>query len=92
MSAIGQGIGNTATSYTDVSGNVVNYTNLVQSPRSWAAQGGFQIVGWLLSIGMGAVTGLIIGVIYRLINEQENPKHAFNDAFLYDYPKTGQEP
>lgn len=67
----------------------MTYNSLVQPGRSYSQQGGYQIVGWLLSVGIGSVAGLIIGFIYRCINDQEEGKHFFNDAFLIDYPKVG---
>jgi hypothetical protein len=97
FSAISQGVGNTPITYTptDITGtsiSAVSYPSLVQGGRSYTVQGGYQIVGWLLSIGIGSVAGLIIGLVYKLLNDHEDPKHFFNDAVLYDYPKTGNEP
>lgn len=95
FSAIMQAVGNTAASY---SGNtilgtttVLTYKNLVQPGRTSSQQAGYQIVGWLLSVGIGAVAGAIIGLIYKCINDQDESKQFFNDAILYDYPKVQNE-
>lgn len=46
------------------------------------------MAGWGISIGCGAVAGLIIGFIYRLLNDSFNqPVDFFNDGTLYEYPK-----
>lgn len=46
------------------------------------------MVGWAISIGCGAVAGLIIGLIYRLLNDNFNEAgHFFNDGTLFEYPK-----
>lgn len=51
-------------------------------------QGGFQMAGWGISIGCGAVAGLIIGAIYRLLNDSYHLQvDFFNDGTLYEYPK-----
>lgn len=48
------------------------------------------MVGWCISIGSGAIAGLVIGVIYRLLNDSfEEPINFFNDGTLYEYPKVG---
>ena len=69
-----QGVGNTATSYiaptsTNATKNVT-YNAVIQPGRSFLQQGGYQIVGWCLSVGIGAFAGLLIGFIYRCINDQ----------------------
>jgi hypothetical protein len=58
--------------------------------RDSTTQGGYQIAGWAISIGCGAVAGLIIGLIYRILNDNfHHPVDFFNDATLYEYPKIG---
>lgn len=50
------------------------------------------MVGWAISIGCGAVAGLIIGAIYRLLNDSFHLQvDFFNDGTLYEYPKIGAE-
>jgi len=90
--AVAQGVGNSATSFTTTGTNVgtINYADVRQSGRSSEIQGGYQMLAWLLSIGMGAVAGLIIGVIYRLVNEHSHRSHFFNDGVLYNYPGGGE--
>jgi hypothetical protein len=52
------------------------------------------MAGWGISIGSGAVAGLIIGLIYRLLNDNFTESgHLFNDGTLFEYPKVaGYEP
>jgi len=75
FSAIMQAIGNTAASYSGatITGttSVLTYNNLVQPGRTSSQQAGYQIIGWLISIGIGAGAGIIIGLLYRCINDQE---------------------
>lgn len=93
VSAITQGIGNTSASFqasTDATGTTsqaLTYNKLVQPGRtSSTVQGGYQIVAWSLSVGMGAAAGLILGIIYSLINDHE-AKTMFDDAALYGFSK-----
>ena len=76
--AIAQGVGNTSASYspTNSSGlslGTVQYKSMVQGGRSVESQGGFQIIGWLLSVGLGSFGGLIIGILYRIVNDFNQP-------------------
>jgi hypothetical protein len=75
FSAIMQAIGKTAASYSGATLTgptmVLTYNNLVQPGRTSSQQAGFQIIGWLISIGIGAGAGLIIGLLYKCINDQE---------------------
>ena len=74
FSAIMQAVAQTPASYSGSTSSgtttVLSYNSLVQSGRSSTKQGGYQIVGWLLSIGIGAVAGVIIGLLYKCINDQ----------------------
>lgn len=46
------------------------------------------MAGWGISIGCGLVAGIIIGVVYRLLNDSfEEQIHFFNDTLHYDFPK-----
>jgi hypothetical protein len=47
----------------------VTYTDYKETNREYAVQGGFQMAGWALSIGFGAAAGLIIGLIYKALND-----------------------
>lgn len=50
------------------------------------------MAGWAISIGCGAIAGLAIGFIYRLLNDSfEEMNHFFSDATLYEYPKVGEQ-
>lgn len=93
FTAIAQGIANSAKSYDalgsagTVSGTI-NYVNVTQSGRSAEVQGGYQILAWLFSVGMGAVAGVIIGFLYKCLNDLSHPTQLFNDGVLYNYPGT----
>jgi hypothetical protein len=77
---------NSTTSTTTPS--TVNYASLVGAGRDSTVQGAYQMAGWAISVGSGAVAGLIIGVIYRLLNDNfTEGKHFFNDFTLFEYPK-----
>lgn len=46
------------------------------------------MAGWGISIGCGLVAGIIIGFVYRLLNDSfEEQIHFFNDTLHYDFPK-----
>lgn len=75
FSAIMQAIGNTAASYSGAtpagSTTVLTYNSMVQPGRTSSQQAGYQIIGWLISVGIGAVAGVIIGLLYKCTNDQE---------------------
>ena len=56
---------------------------LSTSGRSAVAQGGYQIAGWCISVGIGAVVGFMVGVTYKVIHGFEKPDDYFNDRSLY---------
>lgn len=94
-SAILQGIGQSATSYNVVaisSANIttnstVLYREMVGQGRTETMQGGFQIIGWVISVAFGAASGGIIGLIYRSANDNfKEIENFFNDATIYDFP------
>lgn len=91
-SAVLQGVGQTPTVFntTSVTGTAVNlsYPALKLSSRTETIQGAYQMAGWAISIGIGAVAGLIIGLIFRCTNGNfERIDSFFNDSTLYTYPK-----
>jgi len=46
------------------------------------------MAGWAISIACGVVAGLIIGLIYRFLNDNFNEAgNFFNDGTLFEYPK-----
>lgn len=77
FSAILQGVNQSGATFTAT--NVVNATTFnttlitnkayVGWGRNAAIQGIYQLAGWGISVGIGAVGGLIIGCIYRLLND-----------------------
>lgn len=101
FSAVLQGVGQSATSASITNFNstansfnatATSYGALLAVTRSETHQGGFQMAGWAISIGCGAVAGGIIGLIYRLLNDSfEETNQFFSDATLYEYPKVGGE-
>lgn len=46
-------------------------------------QGGYQMAGWLISIGIGAVAGLVIGIIYKALDERIVSTDFFSDFYFY---------
>ena len=78
-SSVLQGIGESATSATTTAFNstsssnytqtTVSYTDYKETNRDYTIQGGYQMAGWALSIGFGAAAGLIIGLIYKALND-----------------------
>lgn len=100
FSAILQGVGQSPASLTQnsfsTSGNTVTYTPTTATyagsalaGRDYSSQGGYQMAGWALSIGFGLAAGAIIGFIYKLLNDNfEEVNNLFNDAVLYEAPKT----
>ena len=47
----------------------MSYTDYKETGRDYTVQGGYQMAGWALSIGFGAAAGLIIGLIYKALND-----------------------
>jgi hypothetical protein len=97
VSGIEEGSGNSAASYTATLYNAtnstfnsttINYPAYIGPGRTSTSQGVFQLVGWAISVGLGAASGAIIGLIYRLLNDSfEEINQLFNDATLFDFPK-----
>lgn len=53
------------------------------SSRTAIQQGGWQILGILITIGIALLAGLIIGLLYKIIN-RFGPEDQFNDEVTYD--------
>ena len=93
--AIGQGINNTYATYaiTDSTGastgTTAIYNDVIQSGRSSEQQGAYQMLAWLLSIGMGAFAGIVIGLFYKCVNDHEDSVQFFNDATIFSHPRKG---
>jgi hypothetical protein len=89
-SAILSGIGTTANSATLATGGSLsgaeNFGPNAGSGRSPTTQGGYQLIGWMISISFGLIAGGIIGLMYKLCDSRERPADFFNDFFLYDRP------
>jgi hypothetical protein len=58
--------------------------------RNNTEQGGFQIVGWVISVLFGAAAGGIIGFCYWLLNTHTKAEEFFTDTQLYGLPKKDQ--
>lgn len=81
---------NSTTNVTSTTFNTssMSFANYIGAGRNEIAQGGFQLIGWVISIGFGILGGLIIGVIYRLLNDGFQEINAFfNDHILFDLPE-----
>lgn len=50
--------------------------------RGAAANGGFQILGLLLTIGFGLITSILVGFSYRLFNNHDRSQQ-FNDNNVF---------
>lgn len=50
--------------------------------RTFVQQGGFQIIGLLLSVAVGIFAGALIGLLFRLINKHSYDQQ-FNDNAIY---------
>lgn len=87
FSAILSGVGQSSTSFTTPSSTTITYSDLKEASRSVQRQGGFQIGGWLISAAIGAITGLIIGAIYSVIDERSKPEDFFTDLYFYGQEK-----
>jgi hypothetical protein len=74
FSAIMQAVAQTSASYSGSTSSgttiVISYNSLVQPGRTSSQQAGYQIIGWLLSVGIGSVAGVIIGLLYKCLNDQ----------------------
>lgn len=86
--AICQGVGGTETSMASIAAvttvtTTINYANLKELNRSFSEQGGFQIIGWLISVGIGAITGVVVGIIYKVINDNY---YFFDDINILEQP------
>lgn len=87
FSAVLEGVGLTQKS-ASINGASATYPDLKDVSRSYTVQGGYQIIGWLLSIGFGIGAGLVIGILYKMFNAQgqDGKDDFFNDNSVYGYP------
>ena len=69
---------------TIVASTTTTYRTVSGSNRNFTQQGGFQMVGWCLSVGFGLVGGLIIGLLFKCINTFEEPGDFFVDRVLFE--------
>lgn len=83
VSSILQACGQSPASYL-AGATASAYKGSLQSGRSEVAQGGYQIAGWCISVGIGAVVGFMIGVLYKAVHGFEKRDDYFNDQALYN--------
>ena len=83
FSAILSGVGQSSATFTTASNTLITYTDLKEASRSAQRQGGFQMAGWLISAGIGAVAGLIIGAIYAAIDQRDKAEEFFADSYFF---------
>jgi hypothetical protein len=89
FSAILSGIGDSAI-YFKANSKIFSQAENKLSSRSAESQGGFQIIAFLISIGIGIAAGIIIGLIYKALNDRTS-ENMFNDEDLYQYPKVNAD-
>jgi len=89
-STILSGIGNTSNTATLATGGSLSGTDTfgpnADAGRSPTTQGGYQLIGWMISICFGLIAGGIIGLMYKLCDSREKAGDFFSDLFIYDTP------
>lgn len=89
LSTILQGIGQSSLSYTYTTASTASANTIVDKPnmgpgRENTLQAGYQMAGWGISIALGAIGGLLVGLAYRLLNDSfKDTQDFFNDKVLY---------
>lgn len=79
-------------SYTDASGVTTVYaTNRDAAERTNIQQGGFQIVGFCISLAIGVVTGLVVGLCMRFLNNNKPDNQFIDEAFFEEIEKETKE-
>ncbi len=63
-------------------GTFGNYVRHIADSRSYIGQGAFQLIGILLSIGIGLFAGILLGLMFLCMNKF-NRDDVFNDAAIY---------
>lgn len=63
-------------------GSFTGYTMRAHSSRTFIQQGGYQVLGVLLATGIGLFAGVVIGIIFKVINKH-NEYQQFNDNEIY---------
>lgn len=71
-------------------GTFGNFQRKIHPDRSYIGQGAFQLIGILLSIGIGLFAGLILFLVGMCINKMSRDDH-FNDALIYEDDKKDQK-
>ena len=87
FSAILSAVGQSGTSFTTASGTTITYNQLKEVNRTATMQGGYQMAGWLISIGIGGFAGLVLGVIYRGLDERSSAGEFFSDFYFFSKAK-----
>ena len=63
-------------------GTLDNYTQRRDQTRTFVQQGGFQIIGILLTLAIGVFAGALIGLLFKAINKH-NYSQQFNDNAIF---------
>lgn len=77
------------TEILDGNNNVIFSTNR-HPDRTAFEQGGYQLIGFLLSFGIPLVGGLIVGLLYKLTNKYTYIEQ-FNDNQVFGMEGTGKK-
>lgn len=58
--------------------------------RTFVQQGGYQILGVLLTIGIALFTGALLGVLFKVINKQ-NYYQQFDDNAIFELDRDDEK-
>ena len=67
-------------------GTFGNFVRYIHPDRAYVGQGAFQLIGILLSIGIGLFAGVLLGLLFMCLNSFTRFDY-FNDALVYDGDK-----
>ena len=65
-------------------GTGINYGPQQEPGRSSIQQGGYLILGWVISACLGLIAGGIIGLLYLVLDTREKPEDFFSDLVVFD--------
>ena len=67
-------------------GTFGNFVREIHPDRTYVGQGAYQLIGILLSIGIGLFAGVVLGFLFICINNFRREDY-FNDGMIYDDDK-----
>lgn len=67
-------------------GTFGNFVRYIHPDRSYIGQGAFQLIGILLSIGIGLFAGVLLGILFMCLGNFTRADY-FNDALIYESDK-----